>query len=160
MRRNTYRLIEATPSSAGVWKKIHSKMTTNGGARLNVHRATLKSIKRCVQGQRRRILKAQRLFERMTSKNLSVNFDLATKKAVVKDAVENEHNVRNTSADAVLLKKSLSMDSDELDVSSEEDQEEAKPLNFNQQVERGFEVDSGCDEWDLSKKIIGTQFMY
>lgn len=154
---STYRLIEATPSSSVVWKKIHSRMTTSG-ARLNVHRATLKSIKRCVRSQRRRIMKAQRLnrrlVQRMTSKNMSVNFDLAANNAGVTVEDTFEH-VRNISDEAGLLKKSLSTDSDELevDVSSEEDQEEAKALMFTQQVERGFEVDSGCDEWDLSKKL-------
>lgn len=85
---------------------------------------------------------------------MSVNFDLAANNAGVTVEDTFEH-VRNISDEAGLLKKSLSTDSDELevDVSSEEDQEEAKALMFTQQVERGFEVDSGCDEWDLSKKL-------
>lgn len=103
------------------------------GVRLNVHSATVQSMRRCVKGHRRRLLRAQRLGRRRgrNSDGAPAVFDLEPPGRGVKP------NMRNT----------LSVD--ELDVggSSEEDQDYSRASP----VERGSEVDSGCDEWDLSK---------
>lgn len=112
--------------------------------RLNVHHATVKSIRRTVKSHRKRILKAQKLRRRRYSHE-APEFDCDLPAVAA--------------AAAVVLRKAVSTDSDELevDVGSEEDQdEETKRMRGALDVdeddeERGFEVDSGCDEWDLSK---------
>lgn len=127
-----------------------------GQVRLNVHHATVKSIKRSVKSHRKRILKAQKLRRRLSKNSRRTDeqhdYDLSG---------ADDEGGWMPSAAAVLLKKMVSTDSDELEVDggcSEEDQEEAAAAAkrmaeaHDEGEERGFEVDSGCDEWDLSKK--------
>lgn len=103
-----------------------------GGARLNVHRATVKSMRRSVRSNRRRILQLRRQWrsDQRTAVDLS-----------------------NSASPALLLKKMMSTDSGQVDVDGSdcsEDEHEDSRLAIPR--EHGLDADSGCDEWDLCKK--------
>lgn len=108
-----------------------------GGARLNVRStSTTKSIKQNVMMHRKRILKAKKLKRKQV--------------AAIKDqsSLHQQQQLYDLSGNVQKpLKKLLSTDSDELEVygSSEEDQEDSIK-------QMGAEEDSGCDDWDLSKR--------
>lgn len=111
-----------------------------GVARLNV-RSTCspKSIKRNVMMHRKRILKAKKLKRRQLAE------------AAIKGQSLHQLYDLSECADAGVqpFKKLLSTDSDELEVygSSEEDPEDSIK-------QMGAEEDSGCDDWDLSKRAL------
>lgn len=123
--------------------------------RLNVHHATVKSIRRTVKSHRRRILRAQKLRRRLRSDTPAnehgLGFDLPC------DAPSSEANQRQGR-----FRKLVSTDSDELEIDgcSEEDQEDQEAAAADDRLAgmedevRGCEVDSGCDEWDLSKDAL------
>lgn len=124
--------------------------------RLNVHHATVKSIRRTVKSHRKRILRAQKLrrrlqFDTPPANEHGLGFDLPC------DAPASEANQRQGR-----FRKLVSTDSDELEVDgcSEEDQEEEERAAAEDRLAgmddevRGCEVDSGCDEWDLSKNAL------
>lgn len=138
-------------------KSNSGRVHRTGQVRLNVHHATVKSIRKNVKSHRRRILKAQKLRRRLDK----IANDLSA-------SSENECSDGIRTQVTSVLKKMVSTDSDELEVDggcSEEDQEEALVKRMaghdveEDQEERGFEVDSGCDEWDLSKDNYDDGFL-
>lgn len=147
---------------AGIGTDLMRRTRPGGGVRLKVHRATIKSIKLNVKSHRRRILSARRL-SKQTGENHKKKGEVDDRPWTLNDGLggnvlygagrdafppEDEETVPSTG----LLAKTMSTDSDELEVdgSSEEDQDESKRIT----EELVNDVDSGCDEWDLCKNFI------
>lgn len=136
------------------------KTLVRGSVRLKVQLATVKTIRRTVKSHRKRILKAQKLRRRFQLDAMSSTHNNGLGCDLPCDADSYRENVIGR-GDALRLKKLASTDSDELDVDvcSEEDHEDNGSCGENrfaalEDKERGCEVDSGCDEWDLSKDTL------
>lgn len=156
MKTSPYIRLAASASASGsrdhkvLAEEPSVRSRRSGRVRLHVHHANVKSIKRSVKCHRKRILRAQKMKRRRRTSASEMDFDLL------------DSGVMRRSPDAApaaaVLRKTVSTDSDELEVDgcSEEDQEEAaraRRVDNEEEEEHGFEVDSGCDEWDLSKDI-------
>lgn len=163
LARNTTGRSTNHDQDQGIYPVAKRKLTLSGGrVRLKVQKATIKSIKSTLKTHRKRILKAQKLRRRKTNQtNIDDEEDPEDELLLPSEYVDLEQMTTRDSKprSAALRLKCMSTDSDELEVDdqcSEEDQEEAVLLEEC----GGCEVDSGCDEWDLSKDITNELINY